>query len=507
MTTSKPTATSKSGGAKQVSVQSKEAVPRRRMNIQMVQNVPLIWLDNNIDAKSADCRNTIVQLRRAVNTINTYTDAEQCIQFLETMDNEKACMIISGSLGQQLVPRVHNMPQVDSIFVFCGNKKYHEEWAKKWSKVKGVYTEIGPICEALKKAPQQCEQDSMGISFVSTRGDTFNANLNQLPPSFMYTQILKEILLSIKFEQQHIDEFVQYCREALAENRDELKNVQKFEEQYRDKTSIWWYACECFLYPMPNRTLRLLDANMIVTMRFFIPDLHRHIEQLHQEQFPSYHSGKSFIVYRGQGLSNADFEQMSQTKGGLMSFNNFFSMHTVFRIGEITPMDGNSRLFQVKLILTSDNDKDLRALTDRIREETSPNSTGWYRLGSVLRKMGQSDKAQQVYEILLEQTTMSWRKQIFTHVLGILMMTRETIKKHLDTMKSYLRLTQKHFLPLTLIWLVIRTTSVLYVTTWMTTRKYFRLTKKHLQLDNNHFLRTIIIWLCPTTTSARSMKT
>ena len=45
-------------------------------------------------------------------------------------------------------------------------------------------------------------------------------------------------------------------------------------------------------------------------------------------------------------------------------------MHTVFRIGEITPMDGNNRLFQVKLTLTSDNDKDLRVLTNHIREET-----------------------------------------------------------------------------------------------------------------------------------------
>ena len=370
----------------------------------------------------------MTQLRRAVNSINTYTDGKQCVEFLEKMVEEKACMVISGSLGEHVVPRVHNMSQVDSIFIFCSNKKYHEGWAKEWPKIKGVFTEIGSICEALKKAAQQCEQDSMAISFVATSGDASKKNLDQLPPSFMYTQILKEILLSITFEQQHINEFVQYCREALAKNEDELKNVKKFEEQYRKQTPIWWYTFECFLYPMVNRTLRLLEADMIVTMGFFIVDLHRHIEQLHQEQFGGHHSGARFIVYRGQGLSKEDFEQMSQTKGGLICFNNFlstskdrnvslhfahgaitnpemmgvlfimtidptqsstpfasitdvsyfkkteeevlFSMHTVFRIGEITPMDGNNRLFQVKLTLTSDNDTDLRVLTDRIREET-----------------------------------------------------------------------------------------------------------------------------------------
>ena len=97
------------------------------MNGQMVQNVLLIWLDNNIDESNADYRNTITQLRRTVNTVNQYTDGEQCIEFLQTIDNEKACMVIPGWLGQHVVPRVHDMSQVDSIFIFCGNKKYHEQ--------------------------------------------------------------------------------------------------------------------------------------------------------------------------------------------------------------------------------------------------------------------------------------------------------------------------------------------------------------------------------------------
>ena len=65
-------------------------------------------------------------------------------------------------------------------------------------------------------------------------------------------------------------------------------------------------------------------------------------------------------------------------------------------------MDENPRLFQVELSLTSDNDPDLRALTDRMREETE-GSTGWDQLGQLLLKMGQPAKAQQIYEIMLQQ--------------------------------------------------------------------------------------------------------
>jgi tetratricopeptide (TPR) repeat protein len=95
-----------------------------------------------------------------------------------------------------------------------------------------------------------------------------------------------------------------------------------------------------------------------------------------------------------------------------------FAMHTVFRINDIKSMDGNNRLFEVNLTLTGDNDQDLRVLTDRVREESSPDSKGWERLGLVLLKMGQSDKAQEVYEVLLDQTTNESEKGPIYHQLG-----------------------------------------------------------------------------------------
>ena len=48
----------------------------------------------------------------------------------------------------------------------------------------------------------------------------------------MYTQILKEILLTIDFKQEHINEFLTYCREQLVGNSGELKNVEKLRKKY-----------------------------------------------------------------------------------------------------------------------------------------------------------------------------------------------------------------------------------------------------------------------------------
>jgi tetratricopeptide (TPR) repeat protein len=482
-----------------------DTVSHRRINMQMVQNVLLIWLDTNIDDNSIDCRNTIAQLRCIVNSINTFTNADQCVDFLTNIDDENVCMIISGALCRNLVPLIHDIVQLRSIFFFCENKTVHEQWAKSWSKIKDVFTEISSICEVLEQVAQQCEQNAIPISFLPTSGDASKKNLDQLNPSFMYTQILKEILLEIKFEEKHITEFLDYCQEQFVENDRELRNIKKFEEKYRDETPIWWYTYECFLYPMLNRALRLMDVDIIIRMGFFINDLHRHIEQLHNKQFVDRNVKRSFTVYRGQGMSTTDFEQLIKTKGGLISFNNFlstsknrdvslsfarralrspdmvgilfimtidplksttpfasitdvsfykdredevlFAMHTVFRVDGIKHIDENHSLVQVELALTSDNDKDLRVLTDCIREETFPDEGGWPRLGLVLLKMGQPERAQQVYEILLEQATEERAKAPIYHQLGCIKDAIGDYQKAITFYEKDLEIIQKSLPP------------------------------------------------------------
>jgi hypothetical protein len=211
---------------------------------------------------------------------------------------------------------------------------------------------------------------------------------------------------------------------------------------------------------MLNRALRTLEGDTIINMGFFIRDLHQQIQQLYQKQVGSY-NGKSFIVYRGQGLLKTDFEKLVKSKGGLMSFNNFlststkrevsfgfaqgaltetnmigilftmtidpsissapfastrevsyfqteeeilFSMHTVFRINEINKIDNNNSLYQVDLKFTADDDQQLYTLTECIRNEVGA-ATGWERLGHLLLKISQFDKAEELYNVLLEQTS------------------------------------------------------------------------------------------------------
>ncbi|CAF4528469.1 unnamed protein product [Rotaria sp. Silwood2] len=436
---------------------------------RILPNYLLIWLNENIDESKQDCQNALAQLRDIVNDIYIFTSPDDCIDFLTEIDNQKAFMILSGVLGQHLIPIIHEIPQLEITYVYCSEQTQHEQLTKIWPKVKGVYTEITCICKALQQAIMQCNQDSISMSFISPIGSISSQNLDQLEPSFMYTQILKEILFEIEYDQRSIYDFTAYCRSG---NDASMTNINKFEDQYCSDLAIWWYTYPSFIFSMLNSSLRTLESNTIIKMGFFIRDLHLQIRELHQQQLDRHHD-EVFIVYRGQGLSIQDFEKLQQ--GRLMSFNNFlstsknrefsfdfamcaltknnsvgilfqitidpsissipfaaideisyykteqevlFSMHTVFRIGEIKEINNNNRLYQVELQLTADDDRELRTLTEQIRKETYPNAKGWHRMGQLLIKLGQLNQAECVYLAVLRQTTNDIEKPDIYYQLG-----------------------------------------------------------------------------------------
>jgi tetratricopeptide (TPR) repeat protein len=436
----------------------------------IIRNYLLILIDVVTDQSNNDCQNILAQLQNVVNDVNVFTERDKCVDFLTDNVDMKAFMIVSDDLGQQIIPLIHDILQLDDIYILCSNTTEYEKWTKQWGKIKGVHTEIASICESVIQAVKQCHQDSIAVSFIPVSEAISSQNLDQLEPSFMYTQIFKEILLGMEHNQQSIKDFTDYCRKG---DYGSPTNINRFENEYNADLAIWWYTYPSFIYSLLNGALRMLEVDTIICMGFFIHDLHHQIEQLHQKQISSDY-GRSFVVYRGQGLSTEDFEKLLQTKGGLMSFNNFlstsrerelsldfaqvaltktdtvgtlfqmtidssitstpfaairefssfygeeeilFSMHAVFRIDDITEIDKNNSLYQVELTLTADDDRELRILTDKIRDEAGVGS-GWDRLSRLLMKMGHASKAEEVVKLLLEQTPDECDKAYYSHQLG-----------------------------------------------------------------------------------------
>ena len=437
-----------------------------------------------MDGCEEEYRHSLAQLQCIVNTVDVYTDAEHCARCLLEIQNEKIFLVISGTLAQSFVPCVHDLPQLDTIFIFCQNNAGHEQWTSEYCKIKGIFSHIDFICDGLREAAHLCDQNSVSMSFLSATDPSSKQKRIQIDPTFMYTQLLKEILLEINFDEPKcIQELVDFSRSRCASNPTELNKIEQFEHSYRDHTPIWWYTFECsFLYRTLNKALGHLELDTLLKMGFFIQHLHCRIMKLHGEQYKSDSNAVfPFSVYRGQGLSKDDFNQMKDSNGGLMSFNNFlstsqeqqvamdfiervrakadkipvlfvmsidqktntsscspfaridhdscfeaereilFSMNSVFQIDEVKEMEDERKgLWQVKLTLTSsDSDLEFAALIARLREENT-GSTGWTRLGQLLIKLGKYDTATELYEALLETDSGERWDAHYNYKLGLI---------------------------------------------------------------------------------------
>jgi hypothetical protein len=442
----------------------------------VVQNFRLIWLDPKINVSTPDCRNSLTRLRRVVNSVNTFTDIDTCLDFLKNVHDEKAFLIVSGSIGENVIPSVHSMTQLDSIFVFCSNKARYEYLMIEWPKVKGILTHIDAICKSLYQTTHHFNQDSMPMSFLSVAGaSSSDTSLNQCDLYFMYGQLFKEILLDIDDDNERsIKELAEYCREKYAGNAAELKRIDQFEQEYGQHPPIWWYTCECFIYHMLNRALGTLDVDIILKLGFFIRDLHRDLEKIHLEKIHS-HEGQFLTVYRGQTFTNEKFEKLKEMKDGLISFNNFlstslnedvsinfscrglkkksdsvgilfhmtidlttaaipfaaiektsnfesekevlFSTHSIFRIGEITPIE-EKNMWRVNLTMTNEINSHLSVLIGEMREEIAT-AKGWYRLNELLIKLGELDKAEKVCNLLKMKQTETCNSALYFQLAQI----------------------------------------------------------------------------------------
>jgi len=224
---------------------TKPIVPSSRSRV--VENFIVIWLDSTISETNEDTQNSITQLRHIVNSIKTFTDPDQCIDFIIQIEQEKIFLIISGSLCQKLISLIDDMTQIDSIYIFCQHKSKHELWANKHRKIKGVFDQIEPICDVLEQDVRQSETNLIPISIIPST----STQLNELDQTFMYSQLLKEIIFETGYNDKIKNEFFNFCHEQYAGNNNEPK--------YNLSVPIWWYNRECFLNSMMNKALETQD--------------------------------------------------------------------------------------------------------------------------------------------------------------------------------------------------------------------------------------------------------
>ncbi len=111
------------------------AMSNRTQEDENLETYCLIWLDASVDESQENIQ-AQKQLRTSINHLLTFEDDQECLQYIDSIPkDDRIILIVSGRLGQIIVPKIVKYRQIASVYVYCMNKKANEEWAKQFNKV------------------------------------------------------------------------------------------------------------------------------------------------------------------------------------------------------------------------------------------------------------------------------------------------------------------------------------------------------------------------------------
>jgi hypothetical protein len=237
-----------------------------------------VWLENEVN-RSKHSLYVQDDLRTIINSFRNFNDLNQCIDFLLNIKNTKIIFIVSDILAEKIVPIIHSCEQIHSIYVFNSTISIQNQWTKDYEKIKGFYNDRKLICQKIKENLTKSEDQSVGISFISSN-DINSRDIHRQDSSFMYFQLLKEIILNdhhAESEEETKKDMLTFCRHIYARSPDTLNILNEFEEDFLPELSIYWYTRECFLYKMLNTALWTPEPDILYKLRYFLRHLHQQI--------------------------------------------------------------------------------------------------------------------------------------------------------------------------------------------------------------------------------------
>ncbi|CAF2628312.1 unnamed protein product [Rotaria sp. Silwood2] len=115
--------------------------PNRRFTI--------IWLDSDAN-KSEDNLCTQQNLFNSFDNVEIYEEENECQQYIQSKPQVPFLIIVSGRLSRKIIPNIHELQQLVGIYIFCLNKKNHEEWSQQYSKIQAIVVELDELITKIR---------------------------------------------------------------------------------------------------------------------------------------------------------------------------------------------------------------------------------------------------------------------------------------------------------------------------------------------------------------------
>jgi hypothetical protein len=104
-----------------------------------LETYSLIWLDGSVNNSQQNIR-AQKKLRTSIHHLLTFEDDQKCLQHIQSLtDHDRVVLMVSGRLGEIIVPKIAHLRQVTSVYVYCIFVETHKQWAEDFSVVNSCF--------------------------------------------------------------------------------------------------------------------------------------------------------------------------------------------------------------------------------------------------------------------------------------------------------------------------------------------------------------------------------
>jgi tetratricopeptide (TPR) repeat protein len=316
-----------------------------------IDEYSVVWLQDNRNSTTIDSS----PITNIINSLKTFSSLDQCIDFIKSSGDTKLFFISSHSNNDMVLGKVSDYSQVIAIYILEVNQELTVRSQHSNIKLHGVYPNIESLCAELSKEyDRHLKQSPIPVSvFLRDKNEKTVRDLNKDNVRFLWFQLLIDILIKIPYNDQAKDEMLHECRKhyGIPCNDDEdveenigstpmnnsdknkiEKDMLNFEMNYKPTKALKFYTNDSFLYRLFNRAFRTENIDLLFIFRFFLADMYKQLQELYSEQYPD---SLPHTVFRGQVMTNMEFDSVKNNIGRLISINTFFSTSIDRTVAEI----------------------------------------------------------------------------------------------------------------------------------------------------------------------------
>ena len=285
------------------------------------ESITLLWFDPKIDS-SLNTEIIMKQLRDINRHVVSHNDLEVCTTYIQSVQNGKIFLIISGACASQFLPRIANFGQIDCIFIFCYKEDRYKHLKATYQKIVDICTHLNLLCASIRQQIFLVQKHLETFSFFD-QNQHITKNLSKESAEFLWYQLFKDVILRLPHNQEAKQQMLDMCRHYYRGNQSQLKMINEFERDYQSKEAVRWYTKQSFIYKLVNKALKSEDIDQLYTFRFFIGDLSESLFNEHKIMILS--KEQTLTVYRGGKLCDNELDKIKENIGKLISMNGYLS--------------------------------------------------------------------------------------------------------------------------------------------------------------------------------------